>query len=57
MGIGVGAAWPPKLDGSTSWAMFQRQFKTMAQHNYQQPHEEGTNLITTLNVPAAHILQ
>jgi hypothetical protein len=38
-------------------AVFQQQFETMAEHNYQQPREEGTNLITTLNVPAAHILQ
>jgi hypothetical protein len=36
-GTGVGAARPPKLDRSTSWAVSQQQFETVAEHNCRQP--------------------
>jgi hypothetical protein len=32
-GTGSGLAKPPKFDGTTSWAMFQRQFETVAKHS------------------------
>jgi hypothetical protein len=32
-GRGIGACASPKFDGNTSWAVFRRQFETLAEHN------------------------
>jgi hypothetical protein len=32
-GTGTGAMKPPKFDGTTSWAVFRRQFETIVEHN------------------------
>jgi hypothetical protein len=36
-GTDVAATQPAKLDGSTSWAMFRREFVTVEEHNYWTP--------------------
>jgi hypothetical protein len=46
-GKGTGRAKPPKFDGSTSWAMYRRQFETVAYHNRWTPRE-ATYLIAAL---------
>jgi hypothetical protein len=33
IGTGAGAMKPPMIDGTTSWAVFRRQFETAAEHN------------------------
>jgi ribosome-associated translation inhibitor RaiA len=50
------AAQPPKLDGTTSWAVFRRLFDTVAAHNCWTPQEESTCLITALQGRAADVL-
>jgi hypothetical protein len=47
-GTGVGAAKPPKFDGTKSWAMFQHQFKTTAEHDCWMHQEKSTYWITAL---------
>jgi hypothetical protein len=41
-GTGPGAAKPPSFDGSTSWAVFRRQFETVAEHSCWMPREIAT---------------
>jgi type VI protein secretion system component Hcp len=47
-GTGMGAPKSPKFDGTTSWAVFQRQFDTLAEHNCCMCQEKSTYLITAL---------
>jgi gas vesicle protein len=47
-GNDAGRAKPPKFDGSTSWAMFRRQFETVADHNRWMPQEKATYSIAAL---------
>jgi hypothetical protein len=49
-------AKPPTFDGSTSWAMFQRQFETVADHNRWMPQEKATYLIAALQGQACDVL-
>jgi hypothetical protein len=49
-------AQPPKFDGTTSWAMFWRQFETVVEHNCLARQEKSTYLITTLKGRAADVL-
>jgi single-stranded DNA-binding protein len=39
-GTGADAAKPPKFNGTTLWAMFWRQFDTVAEHNCWMPQEK-----------------
>jgi ribosomal protein L23 len=39
---GAGAAKRPKFDGTTSWAVFRRQFETVAEHNCSPRQEKST---------------
>jgi hypothetical protein len=43
----------PTFDGNTSWAVFRRQFETVAEHNYWTHQEKSTYLITALKGRAA----
>jgi hypothetical protein len=45
----------PKFDESTSWAVFWRQFETVAEHNNWTPCDKATYPIALIE-PAAHIL-
>lgn len=47
---------PPKFDGSTSWAVFHRQFEAAASHNNWQPGEKAAHLLSGLQGQAADIL-
>jgi hypothetical protein len=47
-GTGSGLAKPPKFDGTTTWAMFQHHFETIAKHNYWMRLEKSTSLITVM---------
>jgi hypothetical protein len=49
-------AQPTKFDGSKSWAVFQRHFVTVVDHNYWTPNEKASYMIAILNEPAAYIL-
>jgi hypothetical protein len=49
------AAQPRKFDGSTSCAVFRRQFKSVKQHNYWTPRKKATYLIAAVSRMAAHI--
>jgi hypothetical protein len=49
-------AKPPKFDGSTSWAMFRRQFETVADHNCWTSWEKATYLIAALQGQACDVL-
>jgi hypothetical protein len=55
-GACASAAQPPKFDGTTSWALFRRQFETVAEHNCWAPQEKSTYLITALQGRAADVL-
>jgi hypothetical protein len=55
-GKNVGAAKPLKFNGTTSWAMFQCQFKTAAKHNCWTRQEKSTSLITALQGQATGML-
>jgi hypothetical protein len=59
-GRGTGAcastAQPSKFDGTTSWAVFQRQFETVTEHNCWTHQEKLTYLITALKGRAADVL-
>jgi hypothetical protein len=55
-GNDAGRAEPPKFDGSTSWAMFRRQFETVADHNHWTPREKAMYLITALQGRACDVL-
>jgi hypothetical protein len=46
----------PEFDGLTSWAVFQRQFEIMMEHNGWTLGDKAAYLIATLNEPTAHIL-
>jgi hypothetical protein len=50
------AAQPPTFDGTTSWAVFRRQFQTVAEHNYWTRQGKYTYLIIALQVRAADVL-
>jgi hypothetical protein len=52
----AGRAKPPKFDGSTSWAMYRRQFETVADHNRWMPQEKATYLIAALQGRACDVL-
>jgi hypothetical protein len=52
----IGATQPPKLDELTSWAMFQQQFKRVAEHSDWTLCDKATYQTTALNEPAAHTL-
>jgi hypothetical protein len=47
---------PPKFDGSTSWAVFHRQFEAAAIHNDWTPREKAAHLLSVLQGQAADIL-
>jgi hypothetical protein len=49
IGTGAGVAKPPKFDGTTTWTVFQRQFETVAEHNFPMHLEKFTYLITALH--------
>lgn len=55
-GTGAGMAQPPKLNGSTSWAVFQWHINMVVEHNNWIPCNKVTFMITTLNKLAARIL-
>jgi hypothetical protein len=55
-GNDAGRAKPPKFDGSTLWAMFRRQFETVAGHNRWMPQEKATYLIAALQGLACDVL-
>jgi hypothetical protein len=55
-GTGVGAAKPPNFNRTQSWAMFQHQFETIADHNCWTRQEKSTYLITTLQGRATDML-
>ncbi|XP_069687229.1 TATA element modulatory factor-like [Periplaneta americana] len=46
----------PKFDGTTSWAIFRRQFEATAAHNGWTPAEKTTQLLTALQGQASEIL-
>jgi hypothetical protein len=47
---------PPKFDGSTSWAVFHRQFEAAAIHNDWTPREKAARLLSVLQGQATDIL-
>jgi hypothetical protein len=53
---GTGTAKPLKIDGTTSLALFRRQFETGAEHNYWMWQEKPTNFITALQWCATDVL-
>jgi hypothetical protein len=55
-GTGVSTAKPSKFDRTTSWAVFQSQFETVAEHNCWMRQEKSTYLITILQGWATDIL-
>jgi hypothetical protein len=57
-GIGGGASkvQPSKFDGTASWAVFRRQFETVAEHNGWTDLGKYTHLITALQGRAAGVL-
>jgi hypothetical protein len=50
------AAQPPRFVGTTSWAVFRRQFETVAEHNCWTQQGKYTYLITALQGRAADVL-
>jgi hypothetical protein len=44
------------FEGTTSWAVFRRQFETVAQHNHWSPQEKSAYLITTLKDRVTDVL-
>jgi hypothetical protein len=52
----AGRAKPPNFDGSTLWAMFLRQFETVADHNRWTPREKTTYSIAPLQGRACDVL-
>jgi hypothetical protein len=55
-GAGVNTAKPPKFSGTTSWAVFRCQFKTIAEHTCWTCLEKSTYLVTTLQGHATNVL-
>jgi hypothetical protein len=49
-------AQPPTFNGNTSWAVFRRQFETVAEHNQWSHQEKSTYLITALKGRVADVL-
>jgi DNA repair exonuclease SbcCD ATPase subunit len=47
---------PPKFDGSTSWAVFHRQFDAAAAHNDLTSREKAAHLLSVLQGQAADVL-
>jgi hypothetical protein len=47
---------PPTFDGSTSWAVFHRQFDAAAIHNDWTPGEKNSYLLSVLQGQAADVL-
>jgi hypothetical protein len=45
----------PKFDGATSWAVFHRQFETLAVQNNWMPNEKAAHLLSVLQGKAADI--
>jgi hypothetical protein len=50
------AAKQPKFDGTTSWAVFCRQFETAAEHNCWTRQEKSTYFITAMQCRATDVL-
>lgn len=48
VGTSAGQLKPSKLDGTTSWAVCQRQFKVEADHNDWIPSEKAVQLLSVL---------
>jgi hypothetical protein len=46
----------PTFNGNTSWAVFRRQFETVAEHSHWSDQEKSTYLITSLMGRAANVL-
>jgi hypothetical protein len=53
----MGVAKPPMLDRTASWAVFWRQFETVAEHNCWTRLQKSTYFITTLKHCATNVLQ
>jgi hypothetical protein len=47
---------PPEFSGTTSWAVFQHQFKTIAEHTCWTRLEKSTHLVTTSQGHATNVL-
>jgi hypothetical protein len=54
--VGTSMVQPPILNGNISWAVFWRQFKTVAEHNHWSDPEKSMYLITELKNQAADVL-
>jgi hypothetical protein len=55
-GSDAGKAKPPKFDGTTSWAVFRRQFEAAAEHNCWMHHKKSTFFITALQGQDTEVL-
>jgi hypothetical protein len=55
-GVCASAIQPPVFNVNTSWAVFQRQFETVAEHNCWTRQEKSTYLITSLQGQATDVL-
>jgi hypothetical protein len=56
-GANVDKVKPPKFDGSTSWAVFHRQFEAAAIHNDWTPRRKAAKLLSVLQGQAADLIQ
>jgi hypothetical protein len=55
-GVCTSTAQPPTFDGTTFWAVFRRQFETVAEHNCWTRLEKPMYLITSLQGRATDVL-
>jgi hypothetical protein len=55
-GACASTAQPPIFDGTTSWAVFRRQFESVVEHNLWSSQMKSTYLITTLNGRESDVL-
>jgi hypothetical protein len=55
-GTGVDTVKPPEFSGTTSWAVFQHQFKTISEHTCWTCLEKSTYLVTILQGHATNVL-
>jgi hypothetical protein len=55
-GVCASAVQPPMFNGNTSWAVFRRQFETVAEHNCWTRQEKSTHFITSLQGRATDVL-
>jgi hypothetical protein len=53
---GGGSAKPSNIDGTTSWAVFRRQFGTVTEHTCWRLQEKSTYLITVLQSQVSEVL-